>query len=135
MKWRLRVKIAVVGSRSFSSRRQVDEWLDKNIKKTDVVVSGGADGPDSWAEEFAKKRGIPTIIKAVDKQGLPPYPAGRSEFRVRAFARNREIVVECDRVVAFVDPDSPTKGTADTLAHAVDLKKPFEVIYPEPKAS
>lgn len=59
--------VGIVGSRKRSSlgdRKIVCQIVDTCVKKYGeiVIVSGGAKGPDSFAEDAAKIFSIPTVI-------------------------------------------------------------------------
>ena len=119
------MKVAIVGSRKFGRERTVRLYVD-TLNQEDTVVSGGAEGPDSWAESRARWRGMRCIIYPVGKVDLPPYPEGRAEYGRRAYARNTLIAQECDRLVAFWDGES--RGTENTIDEVRRLGKPVEVI-------
>lgn len=104
------MRVALVGSRDWDlidTIRQVVKGLDPH----DVVVSGGARGADTIAENLAKKRGLKTDIYIPDwdkYNHLPRNPAG--------FIRNKDIVKNCDRVVAFVLVDENGEGTSGSMS-------------------
>ena len=56
--------IGIAGSRNFKDKTLVIEVLNKIYSKFGefIVVSGGADGPDKWAEEWAQQKGFSTKI-------------------------------------------------------------------------
>lgn len=94
------MRIAVIGSRTV---REID--FDRvGAVAGDVIVSGGARGPDSLAAEEARRRGLEVV------EYLPDY---RRFGRAAPHVRNREIVENCDRLVAFWDGAS--RGTAETV--------------------
>ena len=80
-------------------------------------VSGGAKGADTYAREFAKKKGLKLIeyFPNYDKygKGVP-------------LERNKLIVEECDCVLAFWDGQS--HGTKFTLDYAKEKNKPIKII-------
>jgi predicted Rossmann fold nucleotide-binding protein DprA/Smf involved in DNA uptake len=115
------MRIGIVGSRRRSSLRDrqiVFEIVTKAMAKWPgvVVVSGGARGPDSFAEEAADAFGLDKIIHRV------PKAENRWDFRQKAFARNRLIVIDSDVVFALVHPDRKG-GTENTIEHAHELGK------------
>lgn len=104
------MRVALVGSREWpliDVIRQVVKSLDPH----DIVVSGGARGADTMAKNLAEKRGLKTdiYIPDWDKYHVPgkKNPAG--------FIRNKEIVNNSDRVVAFVLVDENGEGTGGTM--------------------
>lgn len=122
------MKIAIVGSRGFpSAYQQIYQWFRSRYARElpigntqlDTIVSGGARGPDSYAERLAELWGIRTEI----------YPADWEQYGSRAgIIRNRQIVEAADKVVAFWDGES--KGTKNTITLALQLKKNLQVIFP-----
>ena len=106
------MRIAVVGSRGVSA---IDFAL-VGAKPGDVVVSGGARGVDSLAAEAAEAAGIAVCVHR------PDYAR---HGRAAPHVRNREIVADCDRLVAFWDGKS--RGTAGTVALARRMGKPVRV--------
>lgn len=116
------MKLAVVGSRGFSSRSMVENYLIQRLTYGGVhaIVSGGAVGPDTWAQELATRNDVPFIL----------YPARWDLYGKRAGAvRNDMIVKAADEVVAFWDGKSP--GTRITIEMALKQKKKLTVIFPE----
>ena len=89
------MRLAVIGSRTFINQTLIYKYLDAfNSKcKVDAVVSGGAKGPDSIGESWAKQQNIPTKIF------LPEWKIyGKSA----GFRRNKDIINFCDVVIAFL---------------------------------
>lgn len=112
------MKIAIVGSRNYPDRDAVAAYIRKLPADT-VVISGGAKGVDTWVVDHASKRGLKTII----------VPAQWNLYGKRAgYLRNRQLVEEADKVVAFWNGDSP--GTHHTINIADELDKPCEIITP-----
>jgi len=110
-------RIAIVGSRGFAARWKVEDYI-RSLPGTAVIVSGGADGVDTWAFEYATHRGHLVEV----------YPADWQEYGKRAgFLRNQLIVSKADRVVAFWDGVS--KGTKHTIDLALKAGVDLEVLY------
>jgi hypothetical protein len=99
------MKIAVVGSRGFDGAEKLCEILDLYIDQITDLITGGAKGADRMAEEWAKAHNIPVTLY------LPQPKYGKGQFS----QRNKEIVDNCDYVIAFWDEKS--KGTK----HVMDL--------------
>lgn len=112
------MKIAIVGSRNYPVPEDVTDFVD-HVTPDTAIISGGARGPDSWAVDRAKTRGLATKV----------FPADWNAHGKRAgFLRNQTIVDHADVVVAFWDGQS--RGTADTIAKARAAGKHVEVITP-----
>ncbi len=95
------MKVGVIGSRSFTNYALLEKTLNQlNIS---TIISGGAKGADSLAEEYASKNHIEAIIFK------PDWSAGKSAAAIR----NAKIVENSDVIVAFWDGKS--KGTNMTI--------------------
>lgn len=114
-----RQKIAVVGSRHFSSKDVVARYIAALPTGT-VVISGGAVGVDTWAIEAAQASGLATQVFQADWDNL-----GRRAGPIR----NAEIVAAADEIVAFWDGKS--RGTLNTVVQASRSGKPVKVFGPQ----
>lgn len=110
--------IAVIGSRGFNNYQIVERVLDK--LKPFVLVSGGARGADSLAEEYADKNGL---LKVIIK------PDWERDGKKAGFIRNYKIVDKADIVVAFWDLES--KGTKHSIDYSNKLNKPTYIYIVE----
>ena len=106
------MKIAVVGSRSIT----VDD-IGRYVGDFEEIVSGGAVGVDSCAEEYARKNGIRFTVF------LPEY---ERYGRAAPIVRNKEIVDYADKVLVFWDGSS--KGTLSVIKYAEKVGKSCEII-------
>jgi hypothetical protein len=114
-------KVAVIGSRSLTDKTLVYDFLDRNRDKIKMIVSGGAKGADTLAQEWAKERGFPVLVF------YPQWYDADGEFnRGAGFKRNYHIIDECDIVLAFWDGVS--KGTANSLEVAKQLNKKVKIV-------
>lgn len=121
------MKVAIVGSRKFKSPDLVRNYVN-SLDDDDTVVSGCAEGPDTIAENVAKRRGLHVSLYPVKTDDLGYFPEGRQHFRERAFKRNRKIADECDRMVAFWDGVS--RGTTNAMKQAAAAGKKVEFYDP-----
>lgn len=114
------MKIAVVGSRDFKDKEFVCQIISERfIMCCDyraTLVSGGARGVDSIAEEFANAHLIKTIIFKPDWDKY-----GKSA----GFIRNKLIIDEADMVLAFWNGSS--KGTKHSIDLAIKAGKPLNI--------
>lgn len=94
------MKTAVIGSRTLMFL-DLSEYIPSD---TTLIISGGAKGVDSLAEEYARQKGIPTQIFRPDYQRYG---------KKAPLIRNREIVSACDRLIALWDGQS--RGTQYTI--------------------
>ena len=106
------MKVAVIGSRGLIVKN-LDKYLPKD---TTEIVSGGARGIDSCAENYAKENGIPTKIF------LPEY---EKYGRTAPLKRNILIIDYADAVVAFWDGVS--HGTKFVIDNCKKMNKPVKI--------
>lgn len=110
------MKIAIVGSRSFKDyellKNEVEKFISENSLEQVTIVSGGAVGADTLAEQFAAEKDYKTIIFLPDRKAH-----GWEAYRIR----NTEIVKTGEVVFAFWDGIST--GTKDSIDKAQNLNK------------
>ncbi len=111
-------RIAIVGSRNYPNKQLVMDFINKLPQDT-ILISGGAKGVDSWAEDEFKKRGMRTEIYHADW-----YPFGILD-RGAGFRRNYIIVQNSDEIVAFLFNNS--RGTSHTIKIAREAGKPVTI--------
>lgn len=105
--------LAIIGSRDCPAV-DIEEYLDE---MPDAIVSGGAKGADTYAREFAEKKGIRLI------EHLPDYA---KYGRAAPLVRNRLIIDDCDKVLAFWDGKS--KGTKYAIDYVKKMGKPVRIV-------
>lgn len=120
------MNIAVVGSRVGVTRVFVfncltnllaEGWFGENAK----VVSGGAQGVDTFAEEWASAVGF-------KKENVLVFRP-KAWDKLSILKRNAEIVAAADKLVAFKGQGSKTKGTEYTYALALKKGIPSKIFY------
>jgi predicted Rossmann fold nucleotide-binding protein DprA/Smf involved in DNA uptake len=137
-------RLAIVGARDASPEtlEKVREYV-RGLPEGTIVVSGGAVGVDSIADEAAAERGLGLIvyrpssvdadaiireafrIQRVDHFASIKIPF-RCDARVRLLYRNTLIAGCCTRMVAFVEGSKG--GTWDAVKQAERFKRPVEVV-------
>ncbi len=106
------MKVAIIGSRTI-----IDADIGKYIPPDATqIISGGAIGVDSLAEQYAREREIEFKVFRPDYELY-----GKSAPLIR----DRLIVDHADRVVAIWDGKS--SGTSYTISYAKSRRKPIEV--------
>ena len=113
------MKIAVIGSKEFSNYNLLKSILDKE-KEIEQIISGGAEGADTLAQKYAHENNIKFLEFA------PNYEENGNEAK---HIRDRLIVENCDKVIAFYD--EKCEGTKYTMDHARQMHKPIYVILYE----
>lgn len=107
------MKLLIAGSRSITDF-DISEYIPAD---TSLIISGGANGVDTLAEEYADKKRISKLILR------PRYDLYR---RAAPLKRNDEMVEICDRVLIF--RDGVSKDTKHTIDYANKIGKPIEII-------
>jgi hypothetical protein len=115
------VRVGIVGGRRRTDRETIEACIAE-LEPGTVVITGGAEGPDCWAEQAARACGLEVVVHQPDLAGVRT----RWQAAERFYARNQRIVDDSDRIIAFVAPDR-TGGTEDTIGRAVRAGKPVEV--------
>ena len=107
------MKLLIAGSRSITDI-DISQYIPTD---TSLIISGGANGVDTLAEQYADKNRISKLILR------PRYDLYR---RAAPLKRNDEMVQLCDKVLIFWDGVS--KGTKHTIEYANKIGKPIEII-------
>lgn len=111
------MKVAVVGSRSFTDFKYLSSVLDEHKDKITLIVSGGAKGADTLAQKYAKYNGLPILIY---------YPQYDYYGKRAPFIRNTHIAEQADIMIAFSYKDS--RGTKHVTDYMEGLDKPVILI-------
>lgn len=110
------MKVAIVGSRTINDKELIWNFMEECHKfnpEVDKIISGGARGVDSIAEEYAKIHKIKTCIFKPDWE----------TFGKRAgFIRNADIIGKCDICICIWDGES--HGTLHDIELCEEMGKP-----------
>lgn len=118
------MKILVVGSRNFNNYEMLKNAIDTAVNTYgDVeIVSGGAKGADSLAEQYAKEKGY----------SLKVFPADWNKYGKSAgYRRNAEMhkyISEFDDKLCIAFWDGQSKGTQHSFELAKQYKNPIIVV-------
>ena len=112
--------IAIIGSRKYKKKKIMFKVLDHIFlpmnKKMLYFISGGADGPDTWADEWCKLRGFE----------FEEYPILDEEH---PFDRNKRVASDADWIVGFVNRDQYRSGTWNTIRYFRERKDGMYIVY------
>ena len=106
------MRVAIVGSRKFTGFLAYQEFLTfLEHLDTDIthIVSGGAMGADTLAFKYARDLAIPITVY---------FPNWNKHGKSAGMIRNKQIVDDCELVIAFPGPNSV--GTRGTIKLAVE---------------
>jgi len=115
------MRYAIVGSRDYNDLDYVLLYVSRiplrdSNGDLNIIVSGGAKGVDSAAEAAGRKQGL----------GILVFKPNWDEYgRAAGPIRNKKIIDNCDRLIAFWDGKSP--GTKNSIELAEKAGKPVEV--------
>ena len=107
------MKLLIVGSRSIKDF-DLSPYISENV---DTVISGGADGVDSLAEQYADAHRLSKYILR---------PSYTLYGRAAPLKRNEKMVELADEILIIWDGCS--KGTQYTLKYAEKLNKPLTLV-------
>lgn len=140
------MNIAIVGSRGYPHLEDVARLVDfiRKDAPTAVILSGGALGVDTAAEQAAREAGLGVVSYRVERVSdesfaIQEWKFGNMPGSVRRMVeqptfgryedalmyRNTLIVDAASRVVAFWSNASP--GTRFAVGYATDQKKPLKI--------
>lgn len=110
------MRVGIIGSRNVVgvTAQQLIPWIPANCTQ---IVSGGARGIDTLAEEAARQLGIPLLCLR------PDYNRYGRQAPLR---RNDEILGNCDYVLAFWDYCS--RGTCYTITECIRRHIPCRIV-------
>ena len=128
------MKLAVVGSRSYTNQSRIRKIVDKYIEQYGAgnltIVSGGCPkGADFLGKKIALELGLlyeehaPAHARYNQHCVLPPDSYNKPYNVGNFFQRNTQVAENCDHLVAFVIKDVRCNGTMDTVNKAYKLKK------------
>ena len=109
------MKLLIVGSRSITDF-DLSPYIPEDV---DTVISGGASGIDSLAEQYAD---LHRLSKYIIRPRYDLYG------RAAPLKRNEQVVDIADAVLVIWDGCS--KGTQYTLKYAKKMSKPITLVKP-----
>lgn len=104
------MKVLVCGDRMWYAQRHLERVLDQEhlLNNFTLVIEGEASGADTFARQWAEKRGI----------AVRPFPANWTKFgKAAGPIRNAQMLLEGkpDLVIAFHEDLSRSKGTRNMI--------------------
>lgn len=116
------MRLLVCGSRDLNKeqhKKLLFQTLELFLDRKPTIISGAAQGPDTFALEFAD-------LHNLEKRVF--IPDWSKHGRAAGFVRNREMVKVSDFVVALWDNKS--SGTRHTIQEARDRNLPRLIVLP-----
>ena len=131
-------KVAIVGSRKFTNKQRIKEFIFKLKEELEdgvEIVSGGQrDGADGYAKKYALEFNLkysefpPSHYNHNMYCVLGANSYNKPYYISNYFKRNRQIAEYSDFVVAFIPKDKKSRGTENTISHAKRLNKRIIII-------
>lgn len=115
-------RVGIVGSRRRTDPDTVSRFVT-SLPAGTMIVTGGARGPDSWAESAARAADLPVQVFRPELKDV----RNRGEASRRYYDRNQLIVDHSDELVALVASDRKG-GTEDTIRRAVKRGIPVTIL-------
>jgi hypothetical protein len=132
------MKIAVVGSRNWKDEMLIQHKIFEYFYGNPIIydfISGGANGVDKIAEKWIDYLNDEKYIiwRNPNAEYLPRQKTKKIIFlpdwdkygKSAGYIRNKLIVEEADKIIAFWDGHS--KGTKHTIDLAIEAKKPIDI--------
>lgn len=124
------MKVAIIGSRTFTDYEKFKEKINELISLVDVfpvILTGDADGADALARKYADRSGFDLIVfKPINRYVKDAYNLLANDCY---YARNKQMVDNCDILIAFWDGESG--GTKMTINYAKSIHVPVKIIQVE----
>ena len=132
------MKIAIVGSRKYENRKKIKDFIFKLKQEkgedTTIVSGGCKDGADKYAKKYALELGLqyeeypPAHFQHNLYCRLGEHNYGKPYSVKNFFARNKQIAIHSDYVVAFIPSGDDSNGTNNTLEYAKKFNKKTIII-------
>ena len=132
------LQVGIVGSREYENRKKIKEFIFKlkNEKGTGtVIVSGGAKkGADFYAKKYALELGLQYEEYPPAHQPHNLYCRlhernyGKPYSVKNFFARNKQIAIHSEYVVAFIPRGVKSNGSMSTIDYAKKFGKKTLII-------
>jgi len=132
------LKVGIVGSRVYENRQKIKEFIFKlKQSKGDstIIVSGGCtQGADRYAKKYALELGLqyeeypPAHTSHNLYCPLHERNYGKPYSPKNFFARNKQIAIHSEYVVAFIPRGVKSKGSMSTISYAKKFGKKTLVI-------
>ena len=132
------MRVAIVGSRKYTNKRRVQEFIfklkQKYGKDLEIVSGGQREGADGYAKKYAlefdvKYSEFPPVHYTYNQHCvLESYKYGRPYAAWHYHDRNKEIAEYSDVMAAFIPKNTISKGTESALKQAIKKEKKYCII-------
>ncbi len=133
-----RIKIGIVGSRSYTDKKKIKDLIfeikEKYGNEVEIVSGGQKDGADGYAKKFALELGMnyvefpPSHYSWNMHCKLPATKYNKPYYVSNYFKRNKQIAEYSDIVIAFIPDGVESRGTMSTIKYAIKEKKLTKIL-------
>tara|TARA_B100002019_G_scaffold257119_1_gene240991 strand:+ start:736 stop:1140 length:405 start_codon:yes stop_codon:yes gene_type:complete len=126
-------RVGIVGSREYTNRRKIKEFVFKLKEqfgdKVEIVSGGQPKGADGFAKKFALEFDMkyvefpPRHYQYNQHCILEKNHYGKRYYPKNFFDRNKQVAEYSDYIVAFVPEGKESNGTMNTVEQAQKLNK------------
>lgn len=126
-------RVGIVGSREYTNRRKIKEFVYKLKEKfgedVEIISGGQKQGADGYAKKFALEFDMkyvefpPRHYTYNQHCILEESHYGKRYYPKNFFDRNKQIVEYSDYIVAFMNKGKQTSGTLNTIETAQKMNK------------
>lgn len=133
-----KIKIAIIGSRAYENKKKIRDMIFK-LKQTfgdrlEIVSGGAKDGADRYARKFSIEMGVaykefnPAHTVKNLYSVMPDNYYSKPYHVSQLFHRNELIAKYCDKMIAFIDSNVPSKGSKHAVNMAQKHNKPVVIV-------
>jgi hypothetical protein len=120
------MRLAIIGNRNFTDEARFEKCVAEALatwecERPDKIVSGGARGADSLAEQWARRNGF------AEEDIIVHAANWKRDGKAAGIIRNYDIVRDATHFLAF--PSRSGRGTQHTIGVAQGKGKPVIVHY------
>ena len=133
-----RIKIGIVGSRSYTDKKKVKDLIfnikEKYGDEVEIVSGGQPKGADGLAKKYALEFNMNYVEFPPSHYNhnmhciLPIGEYNKPYYVSNFFKRNKQIAEYSNIIVAFIPEGVESRGTMDTVVHAEKLKNMIKII-------
>jgi predicted Rossmann fold nucleotide-binding protein DprA/Smf involved in DNA uptake len=132
------MRVAIVGSRQYTNKRRIQEFIfklkEKYGEELEIVSGGQKQGADGYAKKYAlefdtKYSEFPPAHYAYNQHCvLESYKYGKRYAVWNYHNRNKQIAEYSDKIAAFIPKGKISNGTMSTIKEAKKNQKKYVII-------
>lgn len=133
-----KIKIAIIGSRAYENKKKIRDMIFKLKQafgdKLEIVSGGSQNGADKYARKYSIEMGVnykefnPAHTVKNLYSVMPDNYYGKPYHVSQLFHRNELIAKYCDKMIAFIDSNVPSKGSKHAVSMAQKHNKPVVIV-------